>query len=104
MAQGLYACTAGFKQTNRRLPRRLRAKAVYSIRIGRYGGGVGKRFHCFHHMIIHVIKPRKNRDKETTIMFTVLQMSGFQKYIVNREGDEFLTYISYFKNRLVGNL
>ena len=39
-------------------------------------------------------------------MFTVLQMSGFQKYIVNREGDdhEFLTYISYFKNRLVGNL
>ena len=37
-------------------------------------------------------------------MFTVLQMSGFQKYIVNRKGDEFLTYISYFKNRLVGNL
>ena len=37
-------------------------------------------------------------------MFTVLQMSGFQKYIVNREGLEFLTYISYFKNRLVGNL
>ena len=37
-------------------------------------------------------------------MFTVLQMSGFQKYIVNREGLDFLRYISYFKNRLVGNL
>ena len=39
------ACRAG----------RLRAEGVYSIRIGRYGGGVGKRFHCFHYMIIHVI-------------------------------------------------
>ena len=33
-------------------------------------------------------------------MFTVLQMSGFQKYMVNRV----LKYICYFKNRLVGNL
>ena len=37
-------------------------------------------------------------------MFNLLQMSGFQKYIVNREGPVFLTYISYFKNRLVGKL
>ena len=37
-------------------------------------------------------------------MFNLFQMSGFQKYIVNREGLVFLTYISYFKNRLVGNL
>ena len=37
-------------------------------------------------------------------MFTVSQMSGFQKYMVNREGLVFLTHISYFKNRIVGNL